>query len=201
GAGGIGAVVAYGIHYTGKSNLGIVVRGHYDKLISEGYTIDSVDYGKVDGWKPDYLYPSIEEAGKSGIEYDFVVVSTKNLPDIEKVEDLIEPVVTPSKTAVVLVQNGFDIGRPLIERFPQNIIISGVSHCGSHKYGTLVEHIQHDNAKISYFGNPNFEESALEQKTKEFISMYKNPKNDIDYFPNERWYRYRKLVYNATLNT
>ncbi|CUM66299.1 uncharacterized protein PRCAT00003961001 [Priceomyces carsonii] len=201
GTGGIGAVVAYGIYINGTSELSLVVRSDYQKVKDEGFRIDSVDYGAIDSWKPKHLYQTVDEAATSEIEYDFVVVATKNIADIIKVEDLIEPVVTAGKTAIVLMQNGFDIGKPLYEKYPKNVIISGVSHCGSHNKNGFIKHAQHDRAKISYFNNPGLPEDLQERSTKAFISIYKNEKNDPEYFPDERWYRYRKLVYNASLNT
>lgn len=201
GTGGIGAVVAYGIDFTGKADLGVVVRSDYSRVKESGFKVNSVDYGDIDSWKPKYTYKDVDSAAKSGIEYDFVIVATKNVPEVTKMEDLVSPVVTPGKTAVVLMQNGFDIGKPLYEKYPQNVIISGVSHCGSHNDKGVIHHAQHDKTRISYFYNPKLDKSEQEAKTKEFISIYKNDHNDPEYFPDERWYRYRKLVYNATLNT
>lgn len=201
GTGGVGTIVAYGIDYVGKSNLSVVVRRDYEKVQREGWTLNSIDYGDIKGWRPQNIYPTVEAAKQEGSDYDFVIVSTKNLPDITKIEDLIEPVVTPKKTSIVLMQNGFDIGRPFIKKFPQNVCISGVSHIGSHNNNGVITQTQNDKSLISYFENPNLVKEYQEAITKEFISIYKNEKNNCTYFPDAKWYRYRKLVYNASLNT
>lgn len=199
GTGGVGTIVAYGINYVGKANISVVVRRDYDKVSKEGYEIHSCDYGDIKGWKPDNIFPNVEAAASN--QYDFVIVTTKNLPDIVKVEDLIDPVVTPQKTTVVLMQNGFDLGRPIIAKYPKNVCISGVSHIGSHNTNGVIHQTQKDKSLISYFENPNLTKEEQETKTKEFISIYSNEKNNCTYFPDAKWYRYRKLVYNATLNT
>lgn len=201
GAGGVGTIVAYGIDFVGKSNLSIVVRRDYKKVKENGYSIDSIDYGSLSGWKPQNIYPTVDAAAASKVTFDFIVVCTKNLADIFKVEDLVEPVVTPEVTAIVLMQNGFDLGRPFFEKYPNNVVISGVSHIGSHNHNGSIVQTQNDKSLISYFENPNLAKNIQEAKTREFISLYSNEKNNCTYFPDAKWYRYRKLVYNATLNT
>ncbi|QLG74118.1 hypothetical protein HG535_0F06300 [Zygotorulaspora mrakii] len=201
GAGGVGTIVAYGIDFVGKSNLSIVVRRDYERVKDKGYSIDSVDYGSLSGWKPQKIYSDIDAAADSRTPYNFVVVCTKNLADIVKMEDLVEPVITPEITSIVLMQNGFDLGRPFFTKYPKNVVISGVSHIGSHNHNGSIVQTQNDKSLISYFDNPNLEKSLQEAETKKFISIYSNEKNNCTYFPDAKWYRYRKLVYNATLNT
>lgn len=201
GSGGVGTIVAYGIDFVGKANLSIVVRRDYEKVSKQGYEIHSCDYGEVSGWIPLNVFDTVEKAVNPNVVYDFIVISTKNVPDIVKVEELAAPVITPGRTAIVLMQNGFDLGRPFFTKFPENVVISGVSHIGSHNVNGVVHQTQSDKTLISYFENPNLTKEVQYNKTQEFISLYKNSKNDCQYFPDAKWYRYRKLVYNATLNT
>lgn len=199
GTGGVGAIVAYELSLVEKCTVSIVVRRDYSTVSASGYNIHSCAHGDVAGWKPDRIYASVEEARKES--YDFVVVSTKNLPDITKVEDLIEPVVTEGKTTVVLMQNGFDIGRPVIQRYPENCCISGVSHIGSHNTNGVITQTQKNKCLVSYFPNDSLPIDTQIAQAKELVELLSHPKNDIIYFESAKWYRYRKLVYNATLNT
>lgn len=201
GSGGVGTIVGYGISYVGKASLDIVVRRDFEKVRDAGYEIDSIDYGQIKNWKPDHIFPNIEAAASSGAGYDFIIVSTKNLPDVTKLEDLVEPVVTPEKTVIVLMQNGFDLGRPFFSKFPKNVVVSGVSLIGSRNFGGVVKQTQKDTTYIGYFKNPNLPEDVQEAKTKEFISIYSNDKNNCTYHPDSKASRYAKLVYNATLNS
>ncbi|KAG0684409.1 hypothetical protein C6P40_002921 [Pichia californica] len=201
GTGGVGTIVACGIVYNKKATVSVVTRSDYEKVIEEGWEIKSVDYGHLKGWKPDHIYPTVDAAGASGTIYDYVIITTKNLPDVIKPEDVAAPAITPGKTTVVLIQNGFDLGRPFIAKYPNNYCLSGVSHIGSHNHGGIINQTQNDKCLISYFDNPNFSKDDQEAKAKEFVEIYSNDKNTISYFPDVKWYRYRKLVYNATLNT
>ena len=200
GTGGVGTIVALGLTYTDKATVSVVVRSDYKKVKEEGWEINSVDYGQLKGWKPHHIYPSVEEASQSQ-EFDYVVITTKNLPDVIKPEDVAASAITNGKTTIVLIQNGFDLGRPFITKYPQNYCLSGVSHIGSHNYSGVIKHTQHDKCIISYFDNANLEKSLQEAKAHEFIELYANEKNEVSFFEDVKWYRYRKLVYNATLNT
>lgn len=55
------------------------------------------------------------------IMVDYVVVSTKNIPEITRIENLIAPVVSP-ETSIVLIQNGLGIELPFLKKFPKNVI-------------------------------------------------------------------------------
>lgn len=200
GTGGVGAITAYGLDYTQKSNLSIVVRRDYAKVTENGYRIHSVDYGEIEGWKPANVFPTVEDAAKH-LHFDYVVITTKNVPDILPVEELIAPLMTTDDVVVVLIQNGFDLAKDLFKKYPKNVVLSGVSHIGSRNTGAEIFQTQRDHCVISSFQNPNLPADLQEEKVREFISLYSNEKNDIRYFADVKWYRYRKLVYNATLNT
>lgn len=200
GTGGVGTIVAYGLVYNKKACVSVVVRSDYTKVKESGWSINSVDYGKIEGWKPDNIYSSVEEAAKD-TTFDYVIITTKNLPDVIEPIDVVSSAITPEKTTVVLIQNGFDLGRPFIAKYPKNYCLSGVSHIGSHNHNGVITQTQNDKCLISYFDNPNFSKDDQETKAKEFVELYSNDKNTISYFADVKWYRYRKLVYNATLNT
>lgn len=200
GAGGVGAVVAYSISYKKAATVSLVVRRDYEVVKNNGYKFNSYDHGEVNNWHPDELYSSIEEASKSGIKFDYVVVTTKNLPDIVKVEDIIEPVVSKGHSTIVLIQNGFDIGRPILAKYPENICLSGVTFVGSHNYNGVIHQTQHEITQISYFPNEKLPLELQERKAKEFIEIYSTDKNTVSYSPDSKFARYRKLIYNGTLN-
>jgi len=202
GPGGVGSVVALGIDYAGKAELSVVVRRDYTKVSKDGYEFKSIDYGHVTHWKPNHIFPNIDEAIlHDGKYYNFVIITTKSLPDIVKMEDVVEKVITPGKTTIVLIQNGFGIERPFLKKYPDNVCLSGVSHIGSHNFNGVIHQIQHDSCFISYFFNESIPLDFQKAKTEEFIAVYSNMKNTVSYYPDAKKYRYMKLVYNAAMNT
>lgn len=75
---------------------------------------------------PERVFRTPEEAAGVGHEWDFVVVTTKALPDRSDDAALVAPLVTGA-TTVVLIQNGVGVEAPYRRRFPGNAIVSGVT--------------------------------------------------------------------------
>jgi 2-dehydropantoate 2-reductase len=142
--------------------------------------------------------------------YDFVVVSTKQLPDVYSMTSLVAPVITPSQTTIVLIQNGLDIELPLIATFPSNSIMSAVSMIGSSTAGP--NRVIQVGADVLTIG-PHFHECGGRSKedqlqtTKDFVDMYNAGLRDApttalctltEDMPYARWH---KLLWNGTFNT
>lgn len=200
GSGGVGTIAAYGMEYGRKAEVTAVIRSDYEKVIEKGFKIKSCDYGEIDSYKPSFVVKTVEEATQSG-PYDYIVISTKNTPDVVKIEDMISKAVTTENTTIVLIQNGIDIGQPIIERFPGNVVLSGVSMISSTNYGGFIDHESTDSLKVGYFDNGITEKKKQEEICKAFIEIYSNPRNNCEFDENVKYTRWRKLVYNATLNS
>lgn len=197
GSGGVGSMAAYALSLNSETTA--IVRSDYDQVSKHGFSIDLVDYGTIESFKPQHVAKSIEDAAQLG-KYDYIVVTTKNIPDVAKVEELIEPLVSAEST-IVLVQNGIDIGAPFVEKYPKNVVLSGVSMISSTNYGGKITHVGHDELMVGVFHNPALEVKPQEMAAKTFVDLYKNDKNDCVFDENVKFTRWRKLVYNATLNT
>ena len=52
GMGGIGVIAALNLETGGQATVSAVVRSAYDVVTSRGFKIDSVDHGKISGWRP-----------------------------------------------------------------------------------------------------------------------------------------------------
>lgn len=76
---------------------------------------------------PANVFPSVQEAAASKIKYDYVIVTTKALPDISDDSDLIKDVVSPGKTSIVLIQNGVGVEEPHRKRFADTPVLSAVT--------------------------------------------------------------------------
>jgi 2-dehydropantoate 2-reductase len=80
---------------------------------------------------PSSTYPSIPAAASSPSApregWDYVIVTTKALPDVTDDSLDIAPLITPTKTVIMLIQNGVGIEAPHRARFPTNPIVSAVT--------------------------------------------------------------------------
>lgn len=165
---------------------------------------------------PHFLHPTddrlslavcntIPDVSKEGTTpYKFIVCTTKNIPDVPPtLPDLIKPAVTPGYSVIVLIQNGLNIEKPIISAFPQNIVLSGVSFCGSHEVGTgRIVQIDEDKVLIGAFSNPALDTEQQASAAKEFADIYgASGKCTSEYQVDVGWTRWRKLLYNACLNS
>ncbi|GMM27809.1 hypothetical protein DAMA08_005250 [Martiniozyma asiatica (nom. inval.)] len=199
GMGGVGSIAAYTLQKNGKATVTVVARSSYDILTTKGFTLESVDYGHVEGFKPAHVVKSVEEATKFG-PFDYIVVTTKNIPDVSPIEDIMKPAVSEN-TAIVLLENGVGIERATIAAFPKNSVISGVTLIGSTLYGDVVKHVGSDTVSFGPFENKNIPMDGQIEKAKKFQEIYYNEQNKAKYDENVKYIRWRKLVYNASINT
>lgn len=136
--------------------------------------------------------------------FDFVVVCTKNIPDVPPtVTEIIASAVTPGHTAIVLVQNGLNIEKPVIAAFPSNVVISGISRMSSAELSPgQIFHQDHDILIIGAFRNSNIEVQKELAVAKEFTDLYNaSGKATGEYYEDVAFMRWRKLVYNASYNS
>ncbi|KAL4935563.1 hypothetical protein BDV06DRAFT_234212 [Aspergillus oleicola] len=206
GTGGVGTMSAYALEQGGKAEVTAVMRSNFDAVQKNGISIDSCQWGNdIKGWRPSHIRKAVPNVAAGNLPpFDFVLVTTKNIPDVSPtVADIIEPAVTPGKTAIVLSQNGINIEKPLIPRFPTNPIISSVAYLGAteRSHGQIL-HDDADVQKIGPFNNPGVPSPVAEAAVKRYIDIYNaSGKLDIIYDRNIRYARWRKLVYNASFNT
>lgn len=179
-----------------------------------GYQIDSCDYGVLDNWRPHHSYRTVDDAAKSGQFFDYIVVTTKNIPDgpiASRVPEVIRPVVesnhsldSTKRTNVLLIQNGIDIENDVLETFSKDVynlsLLSGIQLIGSTKIGRgAISQVGQDNLSVGAFDQ---NDSKAVEAAKQFVEMYHNDgRNIVQFDPSVRYSRWRKLLYNAAINT
>ena len=75
---------------------------------------------------PHAVYSSIVDAAQSKKNWDFIIVTTKALPNLIDDSETIAPLVTKD-SSIVLIQNGVGVEEPHRARFPKNPILSAVT--------------------------------------------------------------------------
>ncbi|CUS25180.1 LAQU0S31e00144g1_1 [Lachancea quebecensis] len=198
GAGGVGAMAAFALEYSGESLVTSVLRSDYAHVLENGFSINSCDYGQGISYRPTNVVNSID-AGKDYGPFDFVVLATKCIPEVSSMIDIIRPAVSKD-TAIVLIQNGIGIEDEALSKCPNNVILSGVSMIASSNVKGHIEHSGRDLLSVGYFKNVNLSNEYQEKVCRRFVSMYKNDKNQCVFDENVKFSRWRKLVYNACLN-
>jgi 2-dehydropantoate 2-reductase len=206
GSGGVGTMASYALEIGGQAEVTSILRSNYDAVQKSGFSIDSIQHGNgIKGFRPTQILNKIPDVEKEGLQpFDYVIVATKNIPDVRPtVLDIIEPAVTPETTTVVLLQNGLNIEQPVIERFPTNVVLSGVSIISATEqpHG-VIKHEFTDSAKIGPFPAVKVAADVSEAKARRLVEMYNAcGKVDWQYDENVLFTRWRKLVYNASFNS
>lgn len=199
GVGGVGSIAAYTLQKNG-CEVSVVAKSQYDVLSNDGFSIESCDYGSIPSFKPDHVFKNAEEAvSKVGV-FDYIVVTTKNIPDVSPVEKMFEKAYNKD-TAIVLLENGIGIERSVFKAFPDATVISGVTMISSTLYGRTVKHVGPDTVSFGPFINSSIDKDLQISKAKKFVELYYNEKNKAQYNEDVKYTRWRKLVYNGAINT
>ena len=199
-------MASYALETGGKAEVTSILRSNFEAVQQNGFDIDSVEHGKgIKGFRPTQMLnkvPNVVDEGLSPFEY--IVVTTKNIPDVRPtVLDLIEPAVTPKMSRIVLLQNGMNIEQPIIERFPENVVLSGVSIISASEpsYGVIIHEFT-DTSKVGPFDGLKVSRDTAEAAAKRFVDMYNAcGKVNCQYDDNVASTRWRKLVYNSSFNS
>src|SRR5205807_2168678 len=98
---------------------------NYTAISTKGLSLRTRSFGDYTV-KPHTVFPSISAAVASGGKWDYVVVTTKALPDAGDESKDIEGLVG-EWTKIVLIQNGVGVEEPYRKRFADTPIVSGVT--------------------------------------------------------------------------
>ncbi|KAL4972945.1 6-phosphogluconate dehydrogenase [Aspergillus desertorum] len=167
----VGAMCSYALDQGGKAEVTAVLRSNYDAVEKDGFEVDSVQYGRIPGWRPASIRKTIPSVATEPLPpFDFILVTTKNTPDIPPpVSEIIAPAVTPGHTVIILAQNGLNLEGPVISAFPSNPILSSVR--------------------------------IAEDAAKRWIAVYNpDERLETLYDPDVKRARWRKLIYIASYN-
>ena len=199
-------MASYALETGGQAEVTSVLRSNYEAVKKNGFQIDSIEHGNgIQGFRPSHILDKVPNLAQEGLSaFDYIIVATKNIPDVRpNVLDIIEPAVTPETATIVLLQNGLNIEKPIIERFPANIVLSGVSiiSASENSHG-VIKHEFTDSAKIGPFPAVKVAAETSESRARHLVDIYNAcGKVDWQYDDNVAFTRWRKLVYNSSFNS
>jgi ketopantoate reductase len=85
--------------------VSLVCRSNYRAIAERGVILRTRSFGDYT-FTPKHVFPSVSDASKHQHAWDYIVVTTKALPDVSDDSEVIQPLVTIRKSAIVLIQNG-----------------------------------------------------------------------------------------------
>jgi len=140
GAGAVGAFYASRLAQASDTHVSVICRSNYSAVKANGFSITSPQYGDYN-FIPKHTFPNPEEARRCAVRWDYIVVSTKALPDVSDDSEILEGLVS-NGTAIVLIQNGLGVEAPYAKRFPNAVICSAVTIVSAAQ--TSHGHIKHN---------------------------------------------------------
>lgn len=163
-------------------------RSDYEIVRERGVEIRS--YKGDFTFKPDLV---IQSADEISVIPDYIIVCLKVLPQID-LKKIIKPAVGPD-TAIVLVQNGIDIEKNVIEAFPDNEIISGIAFLAARRLELGV--IGHTGAgKLSLGSYPK----GISAKTETLVNLFHSVSVPCERQKDIVLGRWQKMIWNAAFN-
>ncbi|CAG8106891.1 unnamed protein product [Penicillium olsonii] len=200
GSGGVGTMVSVALERSNMASVTAVLRSNYEQVTQHGFEIESIDHGRLSNWRPSAVVNSVPMADLKA-PFDYVIVTMKNIPEVNNIPKIIAPAITPGHTTIVLFQNGMYIEPPIIEAFPTNAVLSAPSYIGAHEHNGHVVHDDHDNFHIGVFHNTSLDEASEREKLEEFARIYNGSKVvDANIVDDIVFYRWRKLLWNGVFN-
>ncbi|KAM0128533.1 hypothetical protein ACHAO1_008998 [Botrytis cinerea] len=126
GAGAVGAFYGSRIAQVQGTQVSVICRSNYKAVTANGFNVASPKFGEYK-YIPHQTFANPQEARDSNEDWDFVVVSTKALPDVSDDSEILESLVRKGHTSIVLVQNGIGVEEPYSKRFSGSTILSAVT--------------------------------------------------------------------------
>ncbi|KAL5118443.1 hypothetical protein ACEQ8H_003619 [Pleosporales sp. CAS-2024a] len=193
GAGSVGAVYLWLLSKVADTTA--VCRSNYDIVSKEGFVINSAIFGQDIHFKPRVVRNCGEAASAIPNEsYDYIVVCSKAIPGIEP--KLIQPAVTPGKTAIVLIQNAIGIEQEYADAFPGTPIISTVVYLPATQRPSGV--VKHGEMELLQLGA--YPSSASKEPSQTFAQLVRAAGGTTELLDDVQTTRWSKLLINASWN-
>ncbi|KAK1478000.1 hypothetical protein CABS01_03302 [Colletotrichum abscissum] len=136
----VSAFLSWRLQATNACDVTLVWKSGFDHVAQYGISFKSPIFGN-ERFKPRHVVRVPEEAAHGGGPFDYVILCIKALPDVYDLAAVIDAVVTPQHTCILVnTTHTLGVEAAIEERFPTNVVLSLVS-----------------NAELSQLGQSEFE--------------------------------------------
>ncbi|KAL1983978.1 hypothetical protein VTN96DRAFT_9752 [Rasamsonia emersonii] len=128
GGNAVSAFLSWRLQATNSCDVTLVWKSGYESVAQYGVSFRSKTFGN-ERFKPRHVVRTPEEAASRENAYDYVILCVKALPDVYDLGSVIESVVTPQHTCILVnTTNTIGVESHLEHRFPTNVVLSLVSN-------------------------------------------------------------------------
>lgn len=206
GAGAIGAFYASRLATVPTVKVSVICRSNYKAVKAGGFKVSSPYFGDYT-FIPENTFRNPAEASKSRVRWHYILVSTKALPDVSDDSEILEPLIEGVETTIVLIQNGLGVEAPYVQRFPNTVVLSGVTITSAAQpdHG-IIKHNRWTRISIGPYLDAthgiDFVTKA-EERNKQFVSLLtESGIRDAETYDhaNLQLLRWHKIAINASMN-
>ncbi|KAJ5612195.1 hypothetical protein N7510_005389 [Penicillium lagena] len=127
GGNAISAFLSWRLQATTSCDVTLVWKSGFEAVSQYGVSFKSKAFGN-ERFKPRHVVRTPEEAASRENAFDYVILCVKALPDVYDLASIIESVVTPQHTCILInTTNTLGIEAHLEQRYPTNVVLSLVS--------------------------------------------------------------------------
>jgi 2-dehydropantoate 2-reductase len=121
GAGAVGAFYGSRLAQVTDVQVSVICRSNYKAVVENGFNVTSPKYGDYK-FVPHRTFSNPQDARDAKETWDYIVVSTKALPDVSDDSEILEKLVDKDRSSIVLIQNGLGVEEPYVKRFSSTIL-------------------------------------------------------------------------------
>ncbi|AEO54870.1 2-dehydropantoate 2-reductase-like protein [Thermothelomyces thermophilus ATCC 42464] len=193
----VSAFLSWRLQASNACDVTLVWKTGFEHVSQYGISFKSADFGN-ERFKPRHVVRTPEEAAsrREGA-FDYVILCIKALPDIYDLASVIDAVVTPQHTCILVnTTHALGLESAIEERFPTNVVLSLV--CGAELAQLSASEFEHKSSTQVWVGpaneNPNIPRTIQEDMAQALAMTLNTGQVDCKVSPNIRQQQYERVI-------
>lgn len=193
----VSAFLSWRLQATNACDVTLVWKSGFEHVSQYGLTFKSTTYGN-ERFKPRHVVRAPEEAAsRRDGAFDYVILCVKALPDIYDLASVIDAVVTPQHTCILVnTTHALGVEAAIEERFPTNVVLSLVSNADLSQLGQ--SEFEHKGSTEVWVGpaskNDNIPATIQEDMAQALAMTLSTGQVDCKVSPNIRQQQYERVI-------
>ncbi|MCJ1311537.1 hypothetical protein MMC25_005210 [Agyrium rufum] len=196
GGNAVSAFLSWRLQATNACDVTLVWKSGFESVSQYGITFKSKLFGN-ERFKPRHVVRTPEDAAGRSAAFDYVLLCVKALPDVYDMAAVIESVVTPQHTCILVnTTHTLGVEAHLEARFPTNVVLSLVS--GAEISQLAASEFEHLGATEVWVGpansNPNIPEAIQNDMADALAMTLSSGQVDCKVSSNIRQQQYERMI-------
>ncbi|PHH64068.1 hypothetical protein CDD81_5061 [Ophiocordyceps australis] len=193
----VSAFLSWRLQATNACDVTLVWKSGYEHVAQYGISFKSPIFGN-ERFKPRHVVRNPEDASSSRDgPFDYVVLCVKALPDVYDLASVIDAVVTPQHTCILInTTHTLGVEAAIEERFPTNVVLSLVSGAELTQLGQ--SEFEHKGSSEIWVGpanrNSNIPQSIQEDMAQALAMTLSTGQVECKVSPNIRQQQYDRVI-------